>query len=267
MSKIQDYVDAVKVELINTNADNVDYLRDYVFATWDSKGIVNEETIDEVKQNLFNGTHLPQALETVMFTFKISGISLVEVTHILRYRNFTFAAQCTGDRDLRNDKYIKPSCIKGTEFEDTYDKIINDANKLYGEMVDHFGNTFDARYILPVARQNYYYVTGSLKDWMHFINQRCDEIIQPVVDNLIAYNVFKHIADHLPAIKDNYDFYNEERNSRFYINQYHNKNCTRCFKLENDELNDKYGIDMNLVRRSELLSNSNYYKIKMELTK
>jgi thymidylate synthase ThyX len=81
----------------------------YVKATWADNpddtnpdaGNWNSRELSANLEDVLNFRALPTPMECLGFTFKLSGLSFQEVTHIIRHRAGSFAAQCTGDRDLK----------------------------------------------------------------------------------------------------------------------------------------------------------------------
>lgn len=101
-------------------------------------------------QDVLNFRALPTPMECLGFTFKISGIDVQTVTHLIRHRAGSFAAQCTGDRDLRNDNALVPESIEncrkdGDDFYFRYLEIIKQAKMLYSDMVDSKKSLYDGR--------------------------------------------------------------------------------------------------------------------------
>ena len=113
---------ALKVELVDypTHDQALNVAWQYVKATWaDQPDDTNQGSVAraELSQNLedvLNFKALPTPMECLGFTFKLSGLSFQEVTHIIRHRAGSFAAQCTGDRDLRHDNAVVPEAIENS---------------------------------------------------------------------------------------------------------------------------------------------------------
>ena len=80
----------------------------YVKATWaddpeETRPNVSQKELSKNLEDVLCFRALPTPMECMGFTFKLSGLSFQEVTHIIRHRAGSFAAQCTGDRDLRSE--------------------------------------------------------------------------------------------------------------------------------------------------------------------
>ena len=211
----------IVVELVQapTRQEVLAYLPSYSLATWEAKprnDYTATESINTLK-DLFKFKLLPSAMETIRFTFLISGIDLIDVTHLIRHRNMSFSAHCTGDRDLRHDVCtVKPSIMTSQKIYSEYKYIVKRAKNLYAEMLDtKMISIADARTILPRALENHYYASVNLKDFIGFFNQRKDVQIQPESDNLLAMKMLVHIATIFPEIKYAVD---PESVDRYFVN-------------------------------------------------
>lgn len=163
-------------------------------------------------QDVLNFRALPTPMECLGFTFKISGIDTQTVTHLIRHRAGSFAAQCTGDRDLRNDNVLVPESVENCNQDenDFYQRFINvatQAKQLYSDMVDSkIVSMMDARVILPKCMETFYIARFNLKDLIGFIKQRQDVQIQPEVDNILATKIARIVVDQIPEVASCLDF-------------------------------------------------------------
>lgn len=208
-------LDALTVELVDhpTREQAWNLAWHYVKATWaDRPNIKPSDATDrELSKNLedvFCGRTLPAPMECLGFTFRISGMSFQEVTHIIRHRAGTFAAQCTGDRDLRDDDAVIPESVENSpEFLERYKKIVEDSKQLYADMTDSkVVSMMDARMILPKCMTSFYYMRLPLKELIGFIFQRQDVQIQPEADNLMALQMALAVARVIPEFTSILDF-------------------------------------------------------------
>jgi len=199
---------ALKVELVDhpTRSQALNVAWQYVKATWaDHHDETNPSitSMQELSQNLedvLNFRALPTPMECLGFTFKLSGLSFQEVTHIIRHRAGSFAAQCTGDRDLRDDGAVIPEAVENSpEFLERYMQIVRDSKQLYADMTDSKDvSMMDARMILPKCMTSFYLMRMNLKDLLGFINQRQDRQIQPAADNILAAYMARELIGVLP---------------------------------------------------------------------
>ena len=207
---------ALKVELVDhpTREQALNVAWHYVKATWaDDPDSTNPTGIPrhEMSKNLEDVMcfrALPTPMECLGFTFKLSGLSFQEVTHIIRHRAGSFAAQCTGDRDLRDDPAVIPEAIENSpDFVERYRKITQDAKQLYVDMTDSKEvSMMDARMILPKCMTSFYLMRLNLKDLIGFIRQRQDRQIQPAADNILAAYMAKELIRVLPEASVAIDF-------------------------------------------------------------
>ena len=158
-------------------------------------------------------------MECLGFTFRLSGLSFQEVTHIIRHRAGSFAAQCTGDRDLRDDDAVIPESVENSpEFLERYKKIVLESKKLYADMTDSkVVSMMDARMILPKAMTSFYYMRLNLKDLIGFVKQRQDRQIQPAADNILAARMAIEACKAIPELTQVFNF---EKPDFHYINTF-----------------------------------------------
>lgn len=218
---------ALKVELVDSptteQARNVAW--HYVKATWaDTPGEVNpDEAPENIKsKNLLDVLQfraLPTPMECLGFTFRLSGLSFQEVTHIIRHRAGSFAAQCTGDRDLRDDDAVIPEAVENSpEFLERYMKIVRDSKQLYSDMTDSKTiSMMDSRMILPKCMTSFYYMRLNLKDLIGFVKQRQDVQIQPAADNILAARMAIAACEAIPELTQVFNF---DKPDFHYINTF-----------------------------------------------
>lgn len=235
------------------------YLPGFANATWsdlpDEYDNLPIEKKDELIRDVFLGKTLPTALETINLNFRIEGISLQEVTHIIRYRNASFSADCSGDKWWSHKAALVPNSIQNSngfvkdvlgdysegetafdDFHQRYKDIVMAAKKLYCDMIDSKKiSIMDARYILPRCLETYYYMRISLKDALHFIKQRIDKQIQPETDNIIAYHMYCEILRQYPVANGIVDIHAP---SQFYIHTARTGKATNLYFPDADS--DKF---------------------------
>lgn len=230
---------AIDVELIAAPTPNElrGYLPQFLEATWaedpnDARKLSVREK-DELIRNCILGKSLPTALETINLVFKISGISIQEATHLIRYRTGSFSADCSGDKWWTDRDALVPFSIQNSpEFIERYQKVVNDAKQLYCDMIDSKEiSIMDARYILPRCLETFYFMRMNLKDAIAFINQRIDKQIQPETDNIIAYQMACNIVAKIPYCYDIFDFH---KPSMFYANMARTGKATNLYFPDED---------------------------------
>jgi len=208
----------LKVELVDapsrSSALNVAW--QYVKATWADNpddtnpdaGSWNSRELSANLEDVLNFRALPTPMECLGFTFKLSGLSFQEVTHIIRHRAGSFAAQCTGDRDLRDDPAVIPEAVQNSpEFLERWKRLVVESKQLYADMCDSKAvSMMDARMILPKAMTSFYLMRLNLKDLLGFIAQRQDMQIQPAADNLLAAYMAREVLKVLPEASTRINF-------------------------------------------------------------
>ena len=208
----------LKVELVDapSRSQALNVAWQYVKATWaDNPDDTNPDAVfgnsRELSANLedvLNFRALPTPMECLGFTFKLSGLSFQEVTHIIRHRAGSFAAQCTGDRDLRDDPAVIPEAVQNSpEFLERWKRLVVESKQLYADMCDSKDvSMMDARMILPKAMTSFYLMRLNLKDLLGFIAQRQDMQIQPAADNLLAAYMAREVLKVLPEASTRINF-------------------------------------------------------------
>lgn len=209
----------------------VSYLPGYVNATWADEPIQSFEPsqIADDLEKAFSFKTLPSILETIRLTFRIEGISVQDVTHLIRHRTFSFSAQCTGDRWLSHHKAVVPEAIENSpEFYERYKRLTQECRELYADMIDSKEiSIMDARLILNKNHDNFYYASCNLKDLIGFVKQRIDRQIQPKSDNILAYQMWLAVCQQYPiAHLGLVDF---EQPSMHYIKNARNGHATNLY--------------------------------------
>ncbi len=201
-------LDGLQVELVDH--PTAEQMRNvawrYVKATWaDTPDFTDPDgvSLNELSENLEDVLcfrALPTPMEIFSFTFRFSGIDLQTVTHLIRHRAGSWAAQCTGDRFLHHEPCLVPSAVENSpELYRRWKRHVEDAKQLYADMVDTREiSMMDARTILPKCLSTFYYGRFNLKDIIGFVRQRADKQIQPAVDNIIAAKMAHEIIKVLP---------------------------------------------------------------------
>lgn len=274
-------LESIKVRLIDyPDVENlIDYIPMFVKATWDDSPYdafnrTKEEKI-KILRDCLHGKTLPTALETMQFTFLIEGISLQEVTHILRTRTASFSADCSADKWWTHKAALVPNAIQNSpEFYERYKKIVEEAKQLYCDIIDSKQiSIMDARYILPRCLETYYYMSIDYKNLLAFIRQRIDRQIQPETDNILAYKMWLEVVAAIPFVADVIDI---DEPPMHWIRTTRTGECTNLYypeenadKVEYNEADfmyDKHRYEMNGTKEKAENMFIPYYKFfKREL--
>lgn len=208
-TKFINNLDSLKVELIDgpTRETAQKIAWNMTKSTWaDSPDLVDFSNASKKEaslnlQDVLNYRAIPSPMECLGFTFKISGIDVQTITHLIRYRTGSYAAQCTGDRDQRHDNALVPESIQNSSFSDRFEKLVNESKQLYADMIDSKTiSIMDARVILNKCLDSFYIARFNLKDIIGFIKHRKDVQIQPEVDNILATKIAKIVCELIPEV-------------------------------------------------------------------
>lgn len=192
---VAEFRKTISVFLLNTWNDKIQ---------WDFPQDQIDQTIDE----LFKYELLPTAMETINITWSVNGMDMIDTTHLIRHRLFSFAAQVHGDRDMRDDRVmVKPGIMANADYFERYKQITTMARDLYVDMLDSGAvHGLDARTIMPRNFEHFYMVRCTIKDLIGYCIMRGDEQIQTTVDNIIAMKLWLAVLKVYPFLKDLVDF-------------------------------------------------------------
>lgn len=216
-------LDAIKVTILNTsNLENLySYIPELVMATWNedinefNHSLINEDREKFVFRTL-QGKFIPTALESINITFKLEGITWHDVSHLIRHHNFTFAADCSGDKIMENRAIAKPEFIDELDLSKEYDDAMKTLTRIYNVAINNNVHIQDARLMLPRTMTTFYYVTGSLNTCIRFIKQRIDRQVQPKSDNVVAMQLLLELCKILPQLTQ---VITPDIPNTFYINE------------------------------------------------
>jgi thymidylate synthase (FAD) len=211
----------VKIFYAPSKEDFRHMLSVFMMNTWNDKlqyhGFA-EDDVDKMIFELFNGDILPTGMELPQICWGVEGMDMIDTTHLIRHRLFSFSAQAHGDRDMRHDRVmVKPGIIANEEFYERYRKICIEAKQLYVDMMDSgLVNGLDARTIMPRCYEHFYMVRSCIKDIINYCRMRGDEQIQTTADNIIAMKLWLEVLKRYPFLKGLVDFRAQDR---FYVQQ------------------------------------------------
>jgi len=245
--------------------DLAKYIPEFVSMTWltemdDLKKLmaVRELTREDIVNEMLNFRTLPTALETVRITMILEGLDMTNVTHILRHRLFGFSAQSSGWGSMEGHDWLhNPAWEARPDMFGRAVKLCNDSMQLYKDALDAGMNFYDARHYLVHNMEQKYAMTGDLKAWIGFINQRLDRTNQPTSDNILALRCRQVILSAYPQLESKMPvepilgIYVHAINEKFNVNTYppdanHREYMDkhgidwRDAKFDNDKPRDKY---------------------------
>jgi thymidylate synthase ThyX len=236
-TEFRNNLQSIKIKLLGAMPIELlqQYIGNWVHATWNKKPLDSSKDrhIEEYIKGAAKGEVLPSVLETIPLTFLVEGISLIEVTHLLRHRQFSFSADCSGDKMWNEKDALVPNSIENSdEFVDKYIKLVDESKKLYCDMINSKKiSIMDARYILPRCLSTYYFVHCDLRSCLDFIKQRIDKQIQPETDNIIAYKMYLEIVKQYPFLKGIINLHAPAMN---YVKQANTNNASNLYLPDED---------------------------------
>ena len=259
----------IKVTLLNYTPYRIleKYITELVTATWNENIEEFRKTLlpkdkDEIMKLCFAGKLIPTALKSIPVTILIEGITTHDVTHLLRHSGLQFAADCTGDKYIVDRPIIIPSFLNDCprEYVERYVNIMKDSYKLYDDICNNLGNKVhiqDARLVLPRTMETFYYVTGSLFDFLNFLRQRIDMQVQPKSDNILALKIYKELKKVYPI--------NIDLNARnnFYCNESEHELSSKWYSpLPQNKTEYTTSMDTVYGDMTKMYGYSTYEKVK-----
>lgn len=192
----------------------------FLMNTWNDKIQTSfpEDDVDTMVKELFRFELLPTAMETINVVWYVDGLDLIDTTHLIRHRTFSFAAMVHGDRDMRDDEVmVKPGIMANGPFYARYKDIVEQARSLYIDMVDSGKvHGLDARTIMPRCFRHFYQVRCNIKDLISYCQMRADEAIQTTADNIVALRLWLEVVKRYPFLRGLVNF---NKADDFYVRQ------------------------------------------------
>ena len=210
LTHFKDYRKAIRVDLLSPEPKEAMMKRiyDFVKATWSEDGRESERATEEQMKDAMNqmlsGKALGLGLETINFTFRISGISRIDTHQIVRQRiGVTFSQQCTGDRMLHHNDVLVEECIAGhpTELPGFIDATLRTKNT-YANMIVGDISIQAARTILPHNLETFIFMNTNLMTLLFFHQKRIDDGSQTWQINEIAQQMADRVCEVYPELTE-----------------------------------------------------------------
>ncbi|MEM1931298.1 MAG: FAD-dependent thymidylate synthase [Sulfolobales archaeon] len=126
----------------------------------------------------------PSVLEHISFTFLIEGISRVTSHQLVRHRIASYTQESQRYARAEYD-YIVPESVRLGNFEERFRNVVEEALRLYKEMVDAGIPYEDARYVLPQAVTTKILMTVNLRELLHIACLRLSDKAQWEIRELV----------------------------------------------------------------------------------
>lgn len=248
------------------------YIPEMVTATWNEdiqvfRDTLTDEDRDKIMEIFFDGVLIPSAMKSIQITLLLEGITTHDVTHLVRHTGLNFAADCTGDKYVVNRNLIVPSFLDDApeEYRERFINLITESHKLYDDIVNNLTDEVhiqDARLVLPRTLDTYYYVTGSLFDFLNVLRQRVDMQVQPKSDNVFALRIYEALREVYP-IK-----FNPNATNQFYVRESKHEMSSKWYKpLPQNETPHTLTMDTVYGDMTKMFGYSKYEEIKQEIEK
>lgn len=210
LTKFKDYRKAIKVDLLSPEPKEAMMKRiyDFVKATWSEDGRESERATEEQMKDAMNqmlsGKALGLGLETINFTFRISGITRIDTHQIVRQRiGVTFSQQCTGDRMLHHNDVLVEECIAGSAVDlPGFIRATLETKNTYANMIDDNISIQAARTILPHNLETFIFMNTNLMTLLFFHQKRIDDGSQTWQINEIAQQMADQVCAVYPELTE-----------------------------------------------------------------
>jgi len=171
---IKDLYDTLKVELIE-RPQITGALREFVECGSMSQAPNFQEVGTSLTQ-LVKENALWQGLETLHFTFKVTGCSRMLTHQLVRHRiGVTFSQQCSDSVDWRHQNIVLPRVIPLYVIPSLLHLKTLYANQIDSRLV----SCQEARYLLPQCLETFIYLHVSLATLIQMIQKRACTMTQP----------------------------------------------------------------------------------------
>ena len=133
---------------------------------------------------------------------------------ILRHRSFCFQehsqrySQATGYEDIElrtqdpKNRQASGKVINDENLNKKLSELLLHADDLYHKLIAEGVSRETARMILPLCTETTLYMTGSVRSWIHYFTQRCDEGTQKEHRLLAIAIRDKCFKEHFPIIHE-----------------------------------------------------------------
>lgn len=169
---------------------------------------LNHETAPKLLKYLIDSGHW-SPFEMISIGIEIQTSRAI-AQQILRHRSFSFQefSQRYAKVDAMEPVELRYQAEKNRQssteklpadhpMQSKLKHAITVSTSIYEEMVDEGVSKETARMVLPLCTQTTIVMHGTLRSWIHFFNQRCDEHAQKEIQD-IAYEARAYVGDVCP---------------------------------------------------------------------
>jgi thymidylate synthase (FAD) len=116
------------------------------------------------------------------------------------FESIELREQCEDNRQSSTE-IINPKLENGMMANTAIEQHLNQAHKLYNQLLEAGVAREQARMVLPLATTTKIHMTGSIRSWVHFLELRDDGHAQKEIQ-LIAQEIKKHFKEQFPVISN-----------------------------------------------------------------
>ena len=116
------------------------------------------------------------------------------------FESIELREQCEDNRQSSTE-VINPKLGNGMMANTAIEQHLNQAHKLYNQLLEAGVAREQARMVLPLATTTKIHMTGSIRSWIHFLELRDDEHAQKEIQ-LVAKEIKKHFKEQFPVISE-----------------------------------------------------------------
>lgn len=196
-------------ELVAQGIETGDQLIAYVARVSNPSNQLNTETAPRLLAYCIRHGHW-SVFETASMTVEIQTSRAI-AAQLLRHRSFTFqefsqryavSAFCEPIELRTQDTKNRQGSGKNIDDLQCYDALyrsLNEASRCYQFLLQRGVSKETARMVLPLATQTTLYMTGNVRSWIHYFDQRCAEHTQKE-HRLLAEVIRKIFNEQFPQV-------------------------------------------------------------------
>jgi len=163
-----------------------------------SKERLNSDTAPKLLKYLIDHKHW-SPFEMISLGFEIETSRAI-AQQLLRHRSFSFQEFSQRYAKVENiepvelrmqaekNRQSSTDLLENTSLDYDVEKHIDSCEKIYSKLIDEGVAKECARMVLPLATQTTLVMHGTLRSWIHFLDQRCDEHAQKEIRQ-IAFKI------------------------------------------------------------------------------
>ena len=135
---------------------------------------LTEERIQGVLRTIMTSRHF-STLEHASFTFAVDGVSRALTHQLVRHRLASYNQQSQRYVKFKNGiETVKPATIEQIpEASERFDRLMQEIQAAYADLVEMGVPAEDARYLLPNAAESKIVITMNARELYHFFELRC----------------------------------------------------------------------------------------------